>query len=326
MKGTNVQVSLIGSGFMGENHLRHLIAFPDVTVVGVYDRLASQAERIAQKYGVPAAPELEPLLKKSDAVVVCVPTTAHYEVVSHAIQCGCHVFVEKPFMHTLKEAEAIDQLAKTHQIQVQVGHVERFHPVVRKLLESVRMDRLVMAEFYRYVPLKKNLDVDVLLALMVHDLDLMLACSSRMHARPQKILGSGMVVHPEEMNRGLADHGLIQVQFDRPFTAVIHAVRTGALKKREIILTETDQTWVADLLDQQLHQYTRKGLYSDEVEHRTVDILPKNPLQEEMRHFIDIVKVNQKPEVPLQDGWEVMKMIEQIRSVWNLQSIHDNKH
>lgn len=314
LTGKIVQTALVGTGFMGENHLRNLISLPDVKVIGIFDSDFSKAKIIAEKYQVPQARKLRDLMKAAEAVVICVPTTAHHSVATEAIRHGCHVFLEKPFTRTLEEARSLCHMASDCGVHIQVGHVERFHPVVQTLLQSVRYEHLVMGEFYRYVPLRKKIDADVCLTLMVHDLDLVLHIADRMKASPTDLTASGQVVHPREMNRGLVDNAQVYIPFDSPFHVTIHAVRAGALRKREIILTETDQTWVADLLNHRLYRYTRSGRYSHSIHCQTVHIPTFSPLLEEIKHFIETVQTGRQPEVSQFDGLNVMKLAERIQS------------
>ncbi|MDA8353229.1 MAG: Gfo/Idh/MocA family oxidoreductase [Firmicutes bacterium] len=314
MSPKNIAIGLIGAGYMGEKHLRHLTSLPDVDVVGVFDPIQAKAHTLAAKYKVPQAPQLRKMLEEAAAVVICVPTTAHYEVAAEAIRQNCHVFVEKPFTHTVSEATALCRLADLHGVHVQVGHVERFNPVVRTLLRSVQYERLVMGEFYRYAPLRKNIDADVLLTLMVHDLDLLLHIANRIKVSPRKIQASGQVIYPKEMNRELIDNAMVHIPFDGPFQAAIHAVRTGGLHRREIILTETDQTWVADLLHQRLDRFTRSGRYTHHVDTQRIEVPNISPLSEEIKEFVTVVKTGRPPEVSQHDGLRVMKWVDRIRS------------
>ncbi|WP_106344174.1 Gfo/Idh/MocA family protein [Planifilum fimeticola] len=314
LSAKKIPIGLVGAGFMGENHLRNLITLSEVTIVGVFDSDPSKARALAEKYRVPPAQSLHDLLKQAEAVVICVPTTAHYDAASEAVRNGCHVFLEKPFTHTVDEARSLCRLADKYKVHIQVGHVERFNPVIQTLLKSVRYENLLMGEFYRYVPLRKNIDADVLLTLMVHDLDLILRLADQMKTSPVRLAASGRTVYPEEMNRGLIDNAMVQILFDSSFLVNVHAVRTGALHRRKIILTETDRTWVADLLNHRLHLFTRLDRHTKQVDHRTVEIPATSPLLEEIKHFVSSVRTGRPPLVTQHDGLNVMKFIERIRS------------
>ncbi|MFD1427547.1 Gfo/Idh/MocA family protein [Kroppenstedtia sanguinis] len=314
MSAKIVHIALVGAGFMGENHLRNLISLPDVEVIGIFDSDFAKSKSLAEKYQVPLAKKLPDLMKAADAAVICVPTMAHYAVAVEAIQQRCHVFVEKPFTHRLEEAQSLCQMASHYGVHIQVGHVERFHPVIQTLLQSVRYEQLVMGEFYRYVPLKKRIDADVCLTLMVHDLDHVLHIADRMKVSPTDLSATGQVVHPQEMNQGKVDNAQVHLSFTSSFHVTIHAVRAGSLRKREIILTETDRTWVADLLNHRLDLYTRSHRFSDSIQCRTVLTPTSSPLLEEIKHFIQTVQTDRPPAVSQMDGFRVMKLVEQIQS------------
>ncbi|WP_164491605.1 Gfo/Idh/MocA family protein [Staphylospora marina] len=311
--GSPVRVGIVGTGFMGQNHLRHLLTIPGVRVTGVFDLIIPKARETAEKFGVPWFAELDPLLEQSDAVVVCVPTTSHFSVTKSAIAKGCHVFVEKPFMHTLEEARSICRMVRDHSVLLQVGHVERFSPVVRKLFETFRPDELVSVEFQRFVPLRKRLDVNVMLALMIHDLDLLLKMAQTVGTGIRFIQATSISAHSHSVRNGLSDNLFVQIGFDRPMIALLQAVRTGALRRRCITVTERNRTLSADLLHQKLFIQTRKDSGSHEVEEQVVHAGTENALLEEMKHFVHCVQTGQKPEVNERDGLETMLLADRIQ-------------
>ena len=264
---------------MGENHLRNLITLSGVEIVGIFDSDPSKADALAKKYRVPRAQSLHDLLKQAEAVVICVPTTAHYDVASEAVRNGCHVFLEKPFTHTVDGPDPCAGSPTSTKFTSKWGMwaVQSGDPNPSEI-GSIR--KPAHGRILQYVPLRKHIDADVLLTLMVHDLDLILRLADRMKTSPVRFAASGRTVHPKEMNRGLIDNAMVQILFDSSCLVNVHAVRTGALHRREIILTETDRTWVADLLNHRLHLFTRLGRHTKQVDHRTVKIPATSPLLE----------------------------------------------
>jgi predicted dehydrogenase len=169
-----VRVGVIGVGALGRHHARVWAGLPGATLVGVHDTDEGRASAVAAEYGCPAHAELEALLGGTDAVSIAVPTLAHHAVARQALAAGCDVLLEKPMTATLAEADELIALAQTRQRVLQVGHIERFNPATAALLAAGRGARFV--EVHRLGSFSpRSLDVDVVLDLMIHDLDIVLA-------------------------------------------------------------------------------------------------------------------------------------------------------
>jgi predicted dehydrogenase len=172
-----VKVSVLGTGSLGKEHARiyaELAAAGQVEFAGVYDTVAETAQKFAQKYGVPAFASLAEAVAASDAVNIVTPTTTHYELAKTLLQQGRHVLVEKPMTDNTEQAAELVQLAQQRGCVLQVGHVERFNPVF-KYLESVATDPRFI-ETHRLSPYPaRSTDIGVVLDLMIHDLDVVLA-------------------------------------------------------------------------------------------------------------------------------------------------------
>ena len=146
-----------GNRIYGRNSTaKHLISLPDVEIVGVFDSVCSRAEALAGKYRVPPARYLRDLMQRAEAVVICVPTTAHYAVAAEAIRNGCHVFVEKPFTHTADEARSLCDLAEKYRVHIQWDMWSDFNPVIHTFLCSVHTHHFGYGGFHRYVPFEKS--------------------------------------------------------------------------------------------------------------------------------------------------------------------------
>jgi predicted dehydrogenase len=173
----NVKVSVLGAGSLGKEHVRiyaELAAAGHVEFVGVYDTSAEIAQRFAQKYRVRAFSSVAEAAAASDAVSIVTPTTTHFELARILLQQGRHVLVEKPMTDNVAQAAELVQLAQQKHCVLQVGHVERFNPIF-KYLESVATDPRFI-ETHRLSPYPaRSTDIGVVLDLMIHDLDVVLA-------------------------------------------------------------------------------------------------------------------------------------------------------
>jgi predicted dehydrogenase len=166
------RVGVIGAGSLGFHHIRILRDFPGIQFSGFSESRAERAAEVEKELGV-AARSLDDLLSESDAVVVVVPTSAHYKVAAEAIDRGKHVFIEKPITRTVEEADALLDLARQKGVLVQIGHIERFNRAVRAALPYVHAPRFIDSErLATFSP--RGSDVAVVLDLMIHDIDLLL--------------------------------------------------------------------------------------------------------------------------------------------------------
>jgi predicted dehydrogenase len=166
------RVGVVGAGSLGFHHIRILRDFPGIRFSGFSESRAERAAEVEKELGV-AARSLDDLLAESDAVVVVVPTSAHYKVAAEAIGRGKHVFIEKPITRTVEEADALLDLARQKGVLVQIGHIERFNRAVRAALPYVHAPRFIDSErLATFSP--RGSDVAVVLDLMIHDIDLLL--------------------------------------------------------------------------------------------------------------------------------------------------------
>jgi len=172
-----VKLSVIGAGSLGKEHVRiyaELAAAGQLEFVGIHDTVPETAQRLAQKYQVRAFASAAEAAAASDALSIVTPTTTHFELAQALLQQGRHVLVEKPMTDSTAQAARLVQLAQQRHCVLQVGHVERFNPVF-KYLETVATDPRFI-ETHRLSPYPaRSTDVGVVLDLMIHDLDVVLA-------------------------------------------------------------------------------------------------------------------------------------------------------
>ena len=167
------RVGVVGAGSLGFHHIRLLRDLPGIRFSGFVETRPERASEVEKELGVKAHASLEDLLADSDALIIVVPTSAHFSVASAAIEKGKHVFIEKPITTTLEEADALLELARQKGVMVQIGHIERFNQAVRAALPYVNKPRFIDSE--RLAPFSpRGSDVAVALDLMIHDIDLLL--------------------------------------------------------------------------------------------------------------------------------------------------------
>lgn len=167
-------VAVIGVGHLGQHHARIYSTLPGVHLTAVVDTNQARAEWVAERYGGQPVTDFAAILSRVDAASVAVPTPAHYSVVKACLEAGLHVLVEKPIASTVDQAEELVALAARMQRVLQVGHIERFNPIVEKIRPYVTEPRFI--ECHRLSPFQpRGTDVDVVRDLMIHDLDMVLS-------------------------------------------------------------------------------------------------------------------------------------------------------
>jgi len=183
-----VRVGVIGVGALGQHHARVYAGLPGVDLVGVYDTNHARAREVADRHGGQAFATLEALLGGVRAVSVAAPTVDHHRLARQALEAGRDVLVEKPMTSTLEEADDLIAVAEERKAVLQVGHIERFNPATDVLKATVRKPRFI--EVHRLGSFSaRSLDVDVVLDLMIHDLDIVLCLDGSIFSCPIRGVG-----------------------------------------------------------------------------------------------------------------------------------------
>ena len=166
-----LRAAVIGVGYLGRFHAQKYATLPDCALVGVVDQRPEAAAQVASELGVGAFADYRELLGKVDAVSIVTPTPLHFEIARAFLEHGAHVLVEKPITETVTQAQQLIMLARQRGRVLQVGHLERFNPVIIAAEPRLRAPRFI--ECQRLAPFReRGTDVNVVLDLMIHDLDI----------------------------------------------------------------------------------------------------------------------------------------------------------
>jgi predicted dehydrogenase len=229
---------VIGVGALGRYHAQKYAALAGVELHGVADIDGDRARAIATELGCRAVSDCAALLPDVDLVSVVVPTEAHFAVASACLEAGVHVLVEKPITRTLAEADALIALAERKRLVFSVGHLERFNPAFAEL--SGMLDRPFFMEAERLGGFKgRGADVDVVLDLMIHDLDLMLAI---MPSKVASVSACGFRVLTD-----LVDIANARFEFEDGAVADLSASRVSRVPVRKLRVFGTQFYASADL-------------------------------------------------------------------------------
>ena len=220
----SLRIGVVGAGALGYHHVRLLRQQPGATLVGFHDANREQSARVASELGVRPFDTLESLLDAVEAAVVVVPTPAHYKVAKAALERGLHLLIEKPIAATHAEADELVQLANAKGVKLQIGHVERFNRAVRAASPYINNPLFIESE--RLAPYNpRGADVAVVLDLMIHDIDLVLALV-RSRVRDVRAAGAGVLTGVDMTNAWL--------QFESGAVASIKASRLARERLRKL--------------------------------------------------------------------------------------------
>jgi predicted dehydrogenase len=234
---------------MGRFHAQKLAACAGAELVAVVDSDASRARAIAADLGCAAETDYRRMLGAIEAAAVAVPTEKHYEVVRACLEAGVNVLVEKPLARSVREADELLELARAKKMVLQVGHLERFNPAFRALAADA--ERPLFIDIERLAPFTpRGSDVDVVLDLMIHDLDLVLALAS---APVEQVSACGFRVLTDAIDIANA-----RIEFADGCVASVSASRVSQSPVRKLRVIRTNEYVSADLQGHRL-RYVRMG-------------------------------------------------------------------
>ena len=287
---SSLKAAVVGTGHLGRHHVRILSQRPDINFLGAFDTNAEQLAAITGEHGVQALSSLE-AVREADLVVVATPTIAHREVAGDLLAAGCHVMVEKPITSTVAEAEELIALADANNRVLAVGHVEFHNPAVQAALDLAGGVRYMEAQ--RLSPFTaRSVDVDVILDLMIHDLQITLAVAGE---EPSDIRAVGVNVLTDKVDLCHA-----WVEFPSGLVANLTASRVSAERIRKMRLFANEGYFSIDYAEQTVQ--SARLVHSDggaDIEPRLVEVQSQEPLGAEIDAF---VRACRGQNAPLVDG------------------------
>ncbi len=313
----SLKIGVIGIGHVGRQHARVAGSLEEVELEGLYDVDQEVSARVAGELGTRAFGSLRELLSAVDAATVAVPTTAHFEVASKCMSSGVHVLVEKPLAATLDEARALIASAEEHSLVLQTGHVERFNPVVQASLSFIREPLFI--EGHRLSAfVGRSTDVDVILDLMIHDIDLVLAT---VNSDVRSVEATGVPILSTNVDIANA-----RISFSNGAVANLTASRVSKERLRKIRFFGKDSYISVDCLSGKAEIY-RKGSRSsskadgptwEETEiapgivRRKITTSGEEPLKLELESFARCVRNGEHPHVDGTAGLKAMEVAQKV--------------
>ena len=292
-----VPIAVVGAGQFGQNHMRVLAQSLNAELRYVVDRDESKASAAARQYDVEALTEITALDGKVRAAVVAVPTTAHAEVSCALLERGIDVLVEKPIAPDLVAARQIVEAARQNSRILQVGHLERFNPAVMALQEAVTTP--LFFEIHRLsVFTPRSLDVDVVLDLMIHDIDIVLALTRKM---PEEIRAAGISILSDKV-----DIANVRLAFSGGCVANLTASRVSTERVRKVRLFQPHEYISVDYAKQEAFALSVSG--AGQIGFRPLAAGKDEPLRLELEAFVECVDRRTQPKVGGEDALAALEV------------------
>lgn len=312
-----LKVAILGIGNMGKNHLRVLSMLRGVEVTNIFDSNKEQLVKLSEQYQVPYTTDANVAIEGVDAVIIVTPTSTHFDYFTLCAGKVKNVFIEKPLAQTLEQGLKIKELAKKHNMFIQCGFIERFNPVVSELKRVLENEEVINIDFSRTNRLSSRItDVDVVLDLMIHDIDLALYLNG-----PVK----SVVAHGKE-EHGLVAFASALLHHENGSLSRVLASRMTEKKQRSIQVTTTGAYIDAELVRKELVVHKQSTMTQEEDKpyivsslEQQIEVKPQEALLVEHQAFIAACKGNISNELPTIDsGVDSLKISELI-----LEQIHN---
>jgi predicted dehydrogenase len=298
-----LRAAVIGVGYFGSRHAAKLADLPDVKLEYIVDRDRARAEEIAAKVGGRACTDFREALGAIDIATVAVPTQAHAEVAETLLGAGVHLLIEKPLTSTLEEADRVVAAAAKKGLVLRVGHLERFNPALVAVRDRIAAPRFM--ECHRLAPFKpRGIDVDVVLDLMIHDLDIIL---SLVDSPVAEVRANGVTVLT-----GGVDIANARVEFANGCVANVTASRVSAKSMRKLRVFQADCYVSIDFQDRSIDLARADpratggpipGIALEQAQFPEGD-----SLEAELAAFVDAVRGRDRPAATGQDARRALEL------------------
>ncbi len=293
---SRLKTAVIGTGHLGKFHARVLSELERSDFKFVVDIDEERGKEIAEKYGAEFEKDYRKIVDNVDVVVIAVPTVLHFEIASFFLENGVHVLVEKPITQSVDEGEQLIFMAKERGLKLQVGHIERFNPAFVSLTQNV--EKVSFVKTSRLSPFTgRSVDIDVVLDLMIHDVDLVL---NLVKSEPKRVSVKGTPVLTEK-----TDIAFALIEFENGAMAELSVSRVSEDRDRTVRVYGDQEYFSANLNNRTLKKvfYKEGKLNVEEVE-----VVNRDQLEAEDGSFLESV-INDLPvAVSGEDGVKALRL------------------
>ena len=314
-----LKVGVLGAGHLGKIHLRLLNQSEKYELVGFYDPIKENAEKVAQEFGYTSFDTIEALISAVDVVDIVTPTLSHFDCAKEAIEKGKHIFIEKPITKTVEEADQLLVLMHKHHVKGQVGHVERFNPAFTAVKDAIVNPMFIethrLAEFN-----PRGTDVPVVLDLMIHDIDIIL---SVVKSKVKSVHASGVSVISDT-----PDIANARIEFENGCVANLTASRISLKNMRKSRFFQKDAYIAVDFFEKATEVVRMKNApetpgdfdmilqnaegIKKQIYFENPTIAANNAILDELETFADAINNNTTPIVTLEQGTEALRVAQMI--------------
>lgn len=310
-----LKIGVLGAGHLGKIHINCIRQIEKYNLVGFFDPVVETARQVEAETGVHCFDSIDALIDSVDVVDIVTPTVRHFECASRALQKRKHVFIEKPIVATPEEANALKKLADEAEVKVQVGHVERFNPAF--IAAEPFIGQPLFIEAHRLAQFNpRGTDVPVVLDLMVHDLDILLAI---VKSEVTHVSANGVsIVSPTP------DITNARLEFANGTVANLTASRISMKNMRKTRIFQRDAYITVDFLDKKTEIFRINETVDEsnplsvtfaladgnerQITFEMPEVHPINAIQTELESFHDAIVHNTTPAVTIDDGISVLKL------------------
>jgi predicted dehydrogenase len=307
-----VPVAVVGAGHFGRFHAQHYARNPRAKLVAVIDIDEVRGNSVAAEFGAEAGSDYLSIIGKVAAASVAVPTPKHFEIAKRLMLAGIHVLVEKPITDNLSDAYALSKLAEERGTILQVGHIERYSSAYKAL--SKLITHPLYFECYRIAPWKtRGIEVDVILDLMIHDIDIILGL---VDSPAVNVDAAGTAVLS-----GTVDLANARITFASGCVANVTASRVSYKTERRIRMFQRKRYVSCDLSEARIFAYDLRGDPRTDgvaaIENQTLEIAKEDSLANEIEDFLDCVLSGRKPLVDGPAACEALRVATMINDSIN---------
>ncbi|TSA57455.1 gfo/Idh/MocA family oxidoreductase [bacterium] len=291
-----LKVAVIGTGVLGSVHAKIYSELENVELVGICDTDADKLASISKELGVEGFKDYRQLLGKIEAASIVVPTKDHYKISKYFLESGTHLLIEKPITQTVEEADKLLNIAKSKNLTLAVGHVERFNAAIEAILK-IKGD-IKFVECHRLGPFSPRIkDVGVVLDLMIHDIDILLWLI-KSPIKSIEAVGVKVLTQHEDIANA-------RIVFENRAVCNITASRVTEKAMRKIRMFQPNAYISLDYIQQDAVIYTKK---LGRIVSRQIDIKKEKPLQKEIASFLNCVQTGKRPLASGEEGKQALSV------------------
>ena len=317
MKKKKIKVGVVGIGHLGNYHLQKYQKLENCEIIAVADISYEKAGRAAEIYQCTAFEDYRGMIGMVDAVSVAVPTIDHYKVAKDFLKAGVDVLIEKPICTTLEEIDELIELSQSKKIVLQVGFVERFNPAIMALGKVIQKPLFI--ESHRLHPFfERGIDVDVILDLMIHDLDIIL---EYVNSPVTSVEAVGVPILSDKI-----DIANVRISFASGCTANITASRISAKTMQKIRFFSPEGYHSVDCQKREILSLGKIKNDSGQLQivQNNIEVGSHDPLEEEIRSFINAVVNRSKPLISGEDARKSLVLaVEILRKIKNTDVVNN---